>query len=135
MRNERFVLSCFITGIAAVAASVFFLGCETATTDQDVAVLQIQPQTAYLQGEGTSVLFTVTAKAYVDVGQGTSTTLTGKIYLPLQWSVSRPDLGRIAQETGNQALYVKVPGTEGQNVVNVRDQGGSEGMAVVNQQP
>jgi hypothetical protein len=119
-----------VAGMAAGAA--FIAGCETAESDANAFVLEVSPQLVELSGgAATSVIFTATAKSFS--GGGSSTSAVGSIFLPLRWAVSDRSLGSIAGAAGNQALYSNVPGTEGQNIITVSDQAGSEGMAVVNQ--
>jgi len=118
-----------VAGMAACAA--FMAGCETAESDANAFVLEVSPQLVEIDGgAATSVIFTATAKPF---GGGASTSVVGSIFLPLRWTVSNRSLGSIAGSAGNQALYSSIPGTEGQNIVTVSDQAGSEGMAVVNQ--
>jgi hypothetical protein len=131
------ILAGFGVGLAialSAAGIALVAGCETAETDENAVVLVVSPQTVdIVGGQATSVIFTCTAEPFTDTGSTTST--VGNVFLPLRWTVSDESLGAIAGAAGNQALYTNVPATVGQNIVIVRDQAGSEGMAVVNQKP
>jgi hypothetical protein len=56
-----------------------------------------------------------------------------ELSLPLQWSVSRPELGIIVASGGYAATYMAADGTTGDNTVLVKDQYEAEGFALVRQ--
>mgnify|MGYP001594569579 CR=1 FL=1 len=62
----------------------------------------------------------------------TVTAGTRQLSLPLEWSVSNPELGYIAAAGGYSASYVRSGGI-GDNAIRVRDQYGAEGVATVHQ--
>lgn len=77
---------------------------------------------------------------YIDLTEGTTGetqtfTVTGglrSLSMPLEWSVSKPELGRIATSGGTSASYIRTGG-HGDNSIFVKDQYGAEGVATVTQ--
>lgn len=57
---------------------------------------------------------------------------TRDISLPLEWSVSNPELGSITSTSGYSVVYTRTT-NNGENSVTVRDQYGTEGVAAVDQ--
>ena len=103
--------------IAGLAAIHLLTGCESSTTDANITVSpSSETRTA---GSDSHILFTATGST--------------NLYLPLEWSVSNESLGHIVESKGNGAVY-ESNGTPGDNVITVKDQGVSEGVAVVSQQ-
>ena len=103
--------------IAGLVAMHMITGCESSTTNASISV---SPSSKTLTaGDDPHVVFTATGST--------------NLYLPLVWSVSNESLGHIAGSGGNDAVYVS-NGTHGDNVITVKDQGVSEGVAVVSQQ-
>jgi hypothetical protein len=102
--------------MAALAAAGLMAGCDEA--------------------DGTRPL-TVTP-GFVDLSQSTTNqTLTftvtdglRELSLPLEWSVSNPELGSIGASGGTTASY-RSTGKKGDNTVFVRDQYDAEGVATV----
>lgn len=89
------------------------------------------------QASGTNALTVV--PSYVDISSGIASngtltfTVTGglrELSLPLEWSVSNPDLGEINSRGGNSASYVAYSAS-GNNTIYVRDQYDAEGVATV----
>ena len=111
----------------ATALAVAFLsgGCEDADTQM---ALTLTPDEVELTETG-SVLFTAELP---DADPETTGNRAEELLLPLEWRVHNPGLGGIQASGGNSAVY-QSNGRHGQNVVHVRDQGGREGVAVVNQ--
>jgi len=64
----------------------------------------------------------------LSVSGGTSNSLA----LPLTWSMTRPDLGYIAQDRGYTAIYYRLA-PDGDNIVIATDQYGNEGYARIRQ--
>jgi hypothetical protein len=61
------------------------------------------------------------------------TNSTTSLALPLVWTASDAALGGIKSSAGVTAIYQST-GKVGNNVITVRDQGESEGIAVITQQ-
>ena len=144
------------TGLKALAAGLvatlawFAAGCgEDARTD---VALAVNPVSADVYDKGATVVLTAfdpdaglydyspapteyeethTAKASQDSNTNPNTNLAAQIFLPLEWSVGSPQLGRILSSAGYTAIYESYGG-KGQNVVTVCDQVGRAGVAVVN---
>lgn len=57
---------------------------------------------------------------------------TRDLSLPLEWRVANPDLGYVAQDLGLYVVYIRST-QHGVNTITVRDQYGSEGVAVIAQ--
>lgn len=133
--NTKHTLAAVLTGTVGLACFLVLIGCETASTNADVAVIVVEPEVSYIEGAGTGVLLKASAQAFApdDAGQpiGTTNKLEG-LYLPLEWRVSDTSLGLIAETVANSAVYVSL-GPQGANVITVRDQAGNEGIAIVNQ--
>jgi len=97
-------------------------GCEEAKGVNGIA---LSPAAATLSvtgsnGASATVLFTAS--------------LNGPLALPLEWGVSNPGLGTIANHSGSNAVYVAQGSQTGNNIVSVKDQYDNEGSAVVTQQ-
>lgn len=82
--------------------------------------------------------------SYIDlrVGMVTNTTSTQtfvvtnglrELSLPLEWSVSNPELGSINHRGGNSASYITYTGKSGDNTIFVKDQYDAEGVATIRQ--
>ncbi len=124
MKPERTWIS-WGAGVVAVILALTVPGCD----DVDVGrALVITPGTSTIEGQDATVL--LTAEPAED--SVTSSNLNSAIYLPLEWSVSDGRLGRIESSGGYGAVYTST-GIVGQNSIQVRDQSGAEGVAVVNQ--
>jgi len=105
-------------------------GCEEAETDTG---LSIDPPSAAIApyGDG-AVLLSACRGSCCGECLGTSSNMSDRLLLPLEWSVHDPRLGRVTPGGGFTAVYQSTGG-DGQNIVFVRDQGGREGMAVIQQ--
>lgn len=137
-------------GLLGILMAGFGTGCgEDAETD---VALAINPASADVYDKGGTVVLTVfdpdagvydyspqpvgyeetkVAKAAQDSDTTPATNLVSQIFLPLEWSVGSPHLGRILASAGYTAIYESFGG-KGQNVVTVSDQAGRAGVAVVN---
>ena len=137
-------------GLLGILMAGFGAGCgEDAETD---VALGINPASADVYAKGGTVVLTVfdpdagvydyspepvgyeeiqPAKASQDANTNPSTNLASQIFLPLEWSVGSPHLGRILASAGYTAIYESFGG-QGQNVVTVFDRAGRAGVAVVN---
>ena len=137
-------------GLLVILWAGFGAGCgEDAETD---VALGINPASADVYAKGGTVILTVfdpdagvydyspepvgyeetkTAKASQDSDTTPATNLASQIFLPLEWSVGSPQLGRILASAGYTAIYESFGG-QGQNVVTVFDRAGRAGRAVVN---
>lgn len=137
-------------GLFAILLAGFGAGCgEDAETD---TALGVNPVSADVYGNGDTVALTAfdpdagvygyspqpdqyeetrSAKASQDANTNPNTNLASQIFLPLEWSVGSPHLGRILSSAGYTAIYESYGG-KGQNVVTVADQIGRAGVAVVN---
>ena len=114
-------------------------GCEAYSSDN--REITITPRTVALTNDvNWSVTFTA------DVGGGgtnmslkASSSTNGlpvaadndRLYYPLEWSVSDPNLGVIVSSTGNSAVYRSFANRAGLNIVTCRDQSEREGLASV----
>jgi hypothetical protein len=94
-------------------------GCESSTTSEH-AIVVTPPSTTLAGGRGTVLLTAAPA----------NTNAVPRLFLPLEWSVSEPPLGRIESAAGTSAVYVGLGG-RGANAITVRDQSKAEGVAVV----
>jgi hypothetical protein len=103
--------------VAAVAAGMAMVGCETTTTTDNV--LTINPASVTLTNNWETVVFTA---SYASTNVA--------LALPLEWSVSAPALGTITGSGGLTAIY-QGKNVEGNNTITVRDQGDNSGIAVV----
>lgn len=137
-------------GLLGILMAVFGAGCgEDAETD---VALAINPASADVYEKGGTVVLTVfdpdagvygyspypddyeeiqPAKASQDANTNPNTNLVSQIFLPLEWTVGSPHLGRILVSAGYTAIYESFGG-KGQNVVTVFDRAGRAGVAVVN---
>ncbi len=116
--------SAWVLGVVLAAGlSVAVLsGCEsTETADTSITVT--------LSSSSISGKAAVTLTAALSGGTNSTTELA----LPLVWTVSDSSLGGIKSSAGVTAIYEST-GKHGNNAITVRDQGDSEGVAVVSQQ-
>lgn len=100
--------------LAILMAGLMLAGCESSTTDTNITVTPSSETGS--TGSTTHILFTATGST--------------NLYLPLEWSVTNPDLGHIQESAGYSAVYESY-GIPGENVIKVKDQGTAEGVAVV----
>jgi len=122
MTNKRaasFAGACVICVLVAFAV-LNFAGCEDAT---GLSGLTITPSAAQLNIGSNS--------NWVDfvVSGGVS---SNDLALPIQWTVSKPELGYIANSSGYRARYFRYT-AGGDNVIIARDQYDNEGYALVKQ--
>jgi hypothetical protein len=112
------IASCLLS----VTCAVIITGCETGG---DTTALTVEPSFVDLtsSSNGTTGVLTQTFTA-----TGGLRTLS----LPLEWSVSNPDLGSIAASGGYTASYVRTHAS-GDNSIIARDQYGAEGVATIRQ--
>lgn len=120
--NDSFRRGCVLL-TAALLCGVL-TACEET---EELNAIEVSPDTAVLTGSGDSIVFTA-KRPTVDIGTNTFDNL----FLPLEWEVSNPNLGKIQSSGGFSAVY-ESNGKVGQNFINVRDQAGSEGVALVEQ--
>ena len=109
--------NCLLLGFALILS----VSCESTTTNTHIAV---EPASAEVTKKGDVVAFTAT---YTPGDDSTSNTL----YMPLEWTVSNPELGQISASGGRGAVY-ECYGIVGDNAITVKDQGSAEGVAIVN---
>ena len=103
--------------VAVLGAITALLGCEEG---QSTTELIIEPSEVTL-GEGVyAVTFTVDSNCVKELG------------FPLEWQVTRPELGRISASAGYSAVYERTD-LPGVNVIIVNDQYNGEGLATVHQ--
>ena len=115
-RSNPFV----VVALSACLLLPLFLGCNSSSSSSSTPLVTIDPPSPTISGES-PVVFT----ASVTEGQ--------ELFLPLVWSVDDPSLGNITSSAGLTAIY-ESSGATGVNPVKVRDQAGSEGVAVVIQE-
>lgn len=120
--RTRIGFSGFAALMSAAVLTFGFLiaGCETGG---DTVALSVEPPFVDLTGVNSNTVLTQTF------------TVTGglrELSLPLEWSVSNPNLGTIASSGGSSASYVRT-GSHGDNSIMVVDQYGAEGVATVRQ--
>lgn len=108
-------LVCMLVAFAVMS----FTGCEEAT---GLNGLSIVPSSVRLNPLSNS--------NYVDFA--VSSSVSNDLVLPIEWSVSNPDLGYIDYRGGYKARYFRNP-VNGDNVITVRDQYNNEGSALVKQ--
>ena len=131
-------------GLVLAALLGFAAGCgEDAETD---TALAISPASATVYADGATVFLTAYdpdeavygadaaahAKASLDSDVTETNELVSHIFLPLEWSVVNPAMGRVMASGGYSAVYESY-GPRGQNYVIVRDQAGREGVAAIEQ--
>ena len=103
---------------AALLIAVFAVtGCENTSSNQ---VINVRPAHTNLWPDEGSILLTASAAT------------NHQLFLPLEWVVDRPDLGHVRQTAAYTAVYARSE-AEGANVITVRDQADSEGVAIINQ--
>ncbi|MCX7590906.1 MAG: hypothetical protein N2255_04690, partial [Kiritimatiellae bacterium] len=118
MKKALYRVVPLLVGCFFVAAGLFTLtSCEEA---ENLKSLTVTPSFVVLPTGSNVVEFTV------------GTNGLGPLSFPLEWSVSRPDLGRIVRSAGAMAVYQRNPAF-GENTVVVRDQYHNEGYATVRQ--
>ncbi len=104
---------------AALGLSLLAVGCESSKTSEH-AIAVTPASTVLADGRGAVALSAAPA----------NTNAVPRLFLPLEWSVSNPGLGRIESAAGTGAVYVGFGG-RGANAITVRDQAKGEGVAVV----
>ncbi|MDA0321959.1 MAG: hypothetical protein O2923_04485 [Verrucomicrobia bacterium] len=125
--------------IVLSVAIALIVGCET-SQEGDPAIA-IVPRGVSLVGGSQTVILTAIGRPDIEdqtidpvlggvdeVAFSTNTTL----FLPLEWTVRFPHLGFIADAQGFTAIYISTDQI-GQQIINVRDQRFSSGVAVVDQ--
>lgn len=108
-------IRCIMAGLAVVGFMI--VGCESTKTEDNV--ITINPASVTLTNDWETVTFTASL-----------TSSNVALALPLVWSVSDPDRGRIRASGGLTAIY-EATNHRGNNTITVRDQGDNEGIAVV----
>jgi hypothetical protein len=103
--------------VAVVVAGMAIVGCETTTTTDNV--ISVSPASVTLTNDWATVSFTASL---------VSSNVT--LALPLEWSVSDPAIGTIRASGGLSAIY-EGRNIKGNNTIMVKDQGESDGIAVV----
>jgi hypothetical protein len=142
-----------VSALLLGAALVVLLGCEGSDDTQSLTVHPSRVSLGssdYYQvfiASGPTLTATNTTRALTPepqsedegpTGSEPTETYTGSggglraLALPLEWSVSDPNLGSIREATGDRAVYVRTSAL-GMNVITVKDQYGAEGVATVNQ--
>jgi hypothetical protein len=100
--------------LAIFTTGLLLTGCESSTTNTNIT---INPSSETRSaGDDVHVLLTAAGST--------------NLYLPLKWSVSNSELGHIQESAGYSAVYESY-GLAGNNVIEVKDQGTAEGVAVV----
>ncbi len=122
--------------VAAAGAWLLMTGCEDVETDTGLTIrAACEECSGNLQvlgyGYG-SITLTACRGACCGDCLDSSTNLVDRLFLPLEWSVSNPSLGRILASGGYTAVYESIGG-KGRNIVTVRDQSGREGIAGIEQ--
>jgi hypothetical protein len=114
----------WLLGMAVIAGvvGVVLTGCETTESADSAITITLSSST-------------ITNKAAVTMTAAASggTNSTTSLALPLVWTASDAALGGIKSSAGVTAIYQST-GKVGNNVITVRDQGESEGIAVITQQ-
>ena len=120
-------------GAGVVIAGLLGLGVGCGDDVETGTGLNVTPASSTVYADGATVLLTAcTGDCDGTSNVATATNLEEKLLLPLEWSVVNPALGRIMAVAGYSAVYESY-GPRGQNYIIVRDQGGREGLAVVEQ--
>ena len=121
MRNRKAISLIAAAGCLVLLcfAALNFAGCEEA---RGLTGLTITPSVVQMTSGSNSnwVDFVV------------SNVTSNSLVLPLQWAVSKPELGYIAHSSGYSARYFRYA-VSGDNIVIVRDQYNNEGFALIKQ--
>ena len=120
---------CGLLGVGLVGAILMagLTACED--TERGTAIV-VTPDTSTLYIANATVVLTAAPAE----DPALSTNEVDVLFLPLEWSVSDPSLGGIVSSGGYSAVYAST-GRVGQQSIRVKDQGGSDGVAVVYQRP
>lgn len=111
--------------VLALLAGFMITGCETGGGTEALTITPSEVNLLTSSNGNASVTFTVAAS-------GTNGSGLGSLSLPLKWSVSNPALGSIGGASGYSAVYIST-GVHGVNVITVKDQYDSQGVASVTQ--
>ena len=111
------LLSC-VLALALMGSAAWLCGCESSTTNAGITVTPA------------SISGTTANGGLVQLTASSAGGTNNVLYLPLEWSVSDPGLGHMVESHGYDAVY-QSNGHPGNNIITVKDQGTSEGVAVV----
>lgn len=136
MRNPWWVVAAFALAVGMLWWTLS--GCETVESYD--CVLEIVPSSTNLTTEAETVVFMAVVNSVSNLAIGgistNEVTTWPPVILPLTWSVSSPDLGRIRASGGLRAIYERNGEAEGNNYIIVRDRSGRyEAVATVHQLP
>lgn len=126
---KRVIICSLSLMMLAVTMGFLFSGCETG---DGTTALTVSPTEVTLISDTNSSATVMTAT--FTVGSSTNSLSGGLriLSLPLEWSVTDPNLGSISAVGGTTAIYIR-NNNVGVNTIIVRDQYGAEGVATVNQ--
>jgi hypothetical protein len=116
---KKLLIGVLALALVVVGAVFLVTSCENVQTAQD-SVLNVNP-----------AMLVVTGRVVATFSVSTLNT-NGQLYLPLEWTVSDPELGTIDHSDGLTAVYM-MNDRVGVNTITVRDQAGASGLAVVDQ--
>jgi len=111
-----------LTVVFSMAFSSLLTGCEEAKGTHALTVLP-----SYVDLTATSTASNSATQTF------TVTNGLRELSLPLEWSVSDPELGRIGAAGGYSASYIANTNKSGNNTIFVKDQYDAEGVATVRQ--
>jgi len=117
LRRFAYLLGAAMICLTIVVCTSTFMGCEVVSGLQGLTV-----------SPSYTILTTVSNTVELSVSGGPSNSLA----LPIEWSMTRPDLGYISQNSGYTAIYYRLA-PDGDNVIIATDQYGNEGYARVRQ--
>jgi hypothetical protein len=116
-----------VLGFCAIMTAGFLVaGCETGG---DTVALTVSPSFVDLTTSSNGVSSTSNTVTQTFTVETNGLRL---LSLPLEWSVSNPQLGRIGASGGYSASYVRTD-AHGDNAIAVVDQYGARGVATVRQ--
>jgi hypothetical protein len=131
-------VTCGLSALTALCVAIaMIVGCDT-SNEGDPAISIVPGGVSLVGGNQTVILTAIGRPDIVDQtidpagGGSVDFTTNTVLFLPLEWTVRFPHLGFIADAQGFTAIYISTD-QFGQQIINVRDQRISTGVAVVDQ--
>ena len=127
--------------VLGVAAAWMLAGCEAYSSDgRDITISKSPAADGYTNDVYHTITFTafggdavtnLSAKAGTGTNDLPTAANNDRLYYPLEWSVSNPDIGIIISKSGSSAVFQTYCGRLGSTAITCRDQSEREGMATV----
>ena len=127
--------------VLGVAAAWMLAGCEAYSSDgRDITISKSPDADGYTNDVYHAITFTafgggavtnLSAKAGAGTNDLPTAASNDRLYYPLEWSVSNPDIGMIISQSGSSAVFQTYRGRLGSTAITCRDQSEREGMATV----